>query len=127
MFPWLAGAIDIDIAKHIDHRTVLKQLDRVVTVYRHRAGCVVGYKPEEIIETGRFRGHIDKATCCCADRREGELLAVSATTIVGRADTVRTQVGNVIYNVDLYRFRNTARQWPVEHTGDDDILSEALW
>ncbi len=47
VLPRLTGAVDVDVAEHVDHDAVLEQLDRVVTVDVRRTARVVGREPEE--------------------------------------------------------------------------------
>ena len=115
MIPGLARAVDIDVAEHVDHLPVTEQLDGIVAIDVGRVAVGIGrVETKKSVEVRDFRGHPDIGAGGNRIGREGILLAVGAAAVIGRAETVNAQVGNVFQGIEFDCLGNTASQRTVD-------------
>ena len=110
VLPGLAGSVRVDLAEDIGNVTREEQLDGIVAVdAQGRAARVVGREAKEAREACGLGSDIYISTGTDGDARERELLAVASTAIVGGADAVEAQVGDVVSCAKLDGLGHAAR------------------
>ncbi len=82
---------------------------------------VVGGEAEERGERVHFGRDVDELAFDRGVGREGELLAVRAAAVVGGAEPVDREVGDVGASAHFDGLRYPARERTVDHAGDDEI------
>ena len=121
VLPRPAGAVHVGLPERVDHHPVLEELDRVVAVDAGRRAGEVRLDPEERRHpvVAVLRGDVEELPRRGA-AREGQLLPVGAAAVVGRAEPVDREVGDLCGRVELDDLGQAARERTVDDAGDDE-------